>query len=119
MTLQHLRGCGLLLQRLPQFVEQPRVLDGDDRLRGEVLQQFDLLVGERPHLLAVDAEHADKLAILEHRNVDQRAGAAALREDDRRLLAGEVAFVLPKIGNLQRRFTGRDARQRIARRREK
>ena len=26
----------LLLQRLPQFVEQPRVLDGDDGLGGEV-----------------------------------------------------------------------------------
>ena len=31
-------GCGsLLLQRLAQFVEQPRVLDGDDGLSGEVL----------------------------------------------------------------------------------
>ena len=44
MTLQHLRGRGLLLQRLgeivgalAQLVEQPRVLDGDDGLRGEVL----------------------------------------------------------------------------------
>ena len=44
MTLQHLRGRGLLLQRLAQivgaltqFVEQPRVLDGDDGLRREVL----------------------------------------------------------------------------------
>ena len=104
--LEHVGGRGLLLQRsvigaLAQFVEQPRVLDGDDGLGGEVLQQLDLLVGERPHLLAVDAEHADKLAILEHRNVDQRAGAAALRDDDGRLLAGEIGFVEPQIGNLQ------------------
>ena len=35
---------------LAQFVEQPRVLDGDDGLGGEVLHQLDLLVGERPHL---------------------------------------------------------------------
>src|SRR6516162_7556476 len=42
---KHFRGRGLLLQRfreivgaLAQLVEQPRVLDGDDRLRGEVLQ---------------------------------------------------------------------------------
>ena len=34
-------------------LEQPRVLDGDDGLGGEVLNQLDLLVGERPHLLAV------------------------------------------------------------------
>ena len=62
MTFSTSRGRGLLLQRfgeivgaLAQFVEQPRVLDGDDGLRGEVLHQRDLLVGERPHLLAVDA----------------------------------------------------------------
>ena len=30
-----------------QLVEQPCVLDGDDGLRGEVLDQLDLLVGER------------------------------------------------------------------------
>ena len=33
-------------------VEQPRVLDGDDSLGGEVLHQLDLLVGERADLLA-------------------------------------------------------------------
>ena len=37
-----------------QLVEQPRVLDGDHGLGGEVLNQLDLLIGERPHLLAVD-----------------------------------------------------------------
>ena len=30
-----------------QFVEQSRVLNGDDGLGGEVLHQLDLLVGER------------------------------------------------------------------------
>ena len=35
-----------------QLVEQPRILDGDDGLRGEILDQFDLLVGEWQHLLA-------------------------------------------------------------------
>src|SRR5580704_12273523 len=40
-------GCGrLLLQRLSEFVEQPRVLDGDDGLGREVLDEFDLLVSE-------------------------------------------------------------------------
>ena len=32
------------------LLEQPHVLDGDTRLVGEGLRQFDLLVGERPHL---------------------------------------------------------------------
>src|ERR1017187_3747814 len=43
---QHIRGGRLLLQRFTQVVEQPRILDGDDGLRGEVLNQLDLLVAE-------------------------------------------------------------------------
>ena len=75
--LQHLGGRGLLLQRfgeivgaLAQLVEQPRVLDGDDGLGGEVLHQLDLLVGERAHLLAVDDDGADQFVVLEHRHGD-------------------------------------------------
>ena len=34
--LEHVGGGGLLLQRFAQLVEQPRVLDGDDGLGGEV-----------------------------------------------------------------------------------
>ena len=37
---QDLAACGLLLQRFLRLVEQPRVLDGDDRLRGKRLQQL-------------------------------------------------------------------------------
>ena len=51
MTLQHLGGRGLLLQRfgqivgaLAQLVDQPRVLDRDDGLGGEGLEQRELLV---------------------------------------------------------------------------
>ena len=44
--LQHLGGRGLLLQRFAQLVKQARILDRDDGLRGEVLNQLDLLVGE-------------------------------------------------------------------------
>ena len=50
---QHLGGRGLLLQCLARLGDQPRVLHRDDRLRREVLQQRDLLVGERPDLVAV------------------------------------------------------------------
>ena len=32
--------------------------------------QLDLLVGERPHFLAVDGDHADQLVLLEHRYAD-------------------------------------------------
>ena len=85
MTFSTSRGRGLLLQRfaeivgaLAQLVEQPRVLDGDDGLGGEVLHQLDLLVGERPDLLAIDDDSADQLVVLEHRHAQERARAAEL-----------------------------------------
>jgi hypothetical protein len=43
--------CSSPFTRLGQ---EPRVLDRDHRLRREVLQQRDLLLGERPDFLAVD-----------------------------------------------------------------
>ena len=47
MTLQHVRCRRLLLQRLAQFGEQPRILDGYHGLGGKVLQQRNLLFGKR------------------------------------------------------------------------
>ncbi|MGC2080348.1 MAG: hypothetical protein WA728_30910 [Xanthobacteraceae bacterium] len=44
--LEHIGGGGLLLQRFAQFIQQPRVLDGDGRLVGEGFYKLDLLVGE-------------------------------------------------------------------------
>ena len=44
--LEHVGGGGPLLERLTQLVKQPRVLYGDDGLRGEICDQLDLLVGE-------------------------------------------------------------------------
>ena len=52
-----------------QLVEQPRVLDGDDGLSGEVCHQLYLLIRERPYLLTVDPDGPDQLAFVEHRHV--------------------------------------------------
>src|SRR5262249_7222353 len=67
---KNLAGCRLLLQRFGestvpslQFLEEPHVLDRDDRLVGERLQQRDLLLGERPHLGAADLNRADRDAL--------------------------------------------------------
>src|SRR6202043_4163905 len=49
--LQHLGGRGLLLQSLARLGQEPRVFHRDDRLRREVLQERDLLVGERSDFL--------------------------------------------------------------------
>jgi hypothetical protein len=62
--LEHVGGRGLLLQRFAQLVEEAHVLDRDDGLRGEVLDQLDLLVGEGPNLLAVDIDDADQFFVL-------------------------------------------------------
>ena len=57
MTPKNLTRRSLLLQRLGdlaialfQFLEQPHVLDGDDRLVGEGFEQLDLRRGEGTHL---------------------------------------------------------------------
>ena len=70
--------CSECLARLG---DQPRVLHRDYRLRGEVLQQRDLFVGERPHLLPVDAIMPSSLSSCRrgtHSNVpaDRRVSSA-------------------------------------------
>jgi hypothetical protein len=54
--LQHLGGRGLLLQRLARLGDQPRVLDRDHRLRCEVFEQRDFLIGIRPDLSSLCAD---------------------------------------------------------------
>ncbi|MFY9600972.1 MAG: hypothetical protein WAR02_12120 [Pseudolabrys sp.] len=73
------------MQRFPQFAQQACVLDGDNGLGREVLHKVDLLVGERPHLLAIHGNRANEFALLEHwhRHKGPRA-----REFDERNYAG-------------------------------
>ena len=69
-----------------QLVEQPRVLDRDHRLGGEIGHQFNLLVGKWCDLLTIDPDHADQCLILEHRDYDDGASAAKVGDgDDRRI----------------------------------
>jgi hypothetical protein len=80
---EYLRGRGLLLQGLrqivgaqAQFVEQPRILDGNDGLRGKVLHQLNLLVGEGTNFLSIDDKGTNELVVLHHRDSDQRSRTA-------------------------------------------
>src|SRR5204863_5656493 len=77
---QHLGGRGLLLQRFARLGDQPRVFHRDDRLRREVLEQRNLLVGERINLLAVDRDQAEKRVLFTKRNHELGSGAADLSE---------------------------------------
>src|SRR5262249_39218662 len=95
--LEHVRGGGLLLQRFPQLVEQPRVLDGDDGLGGEVLHQIDLFVAEWSDLLAIDDDRADKVVLLQHRCDEQRASARQVGNGNRRWGALEVSRRRPSV----------------------
>ena len=78
--LKQFSGRGLLFQCLALFSQQPRVLDCDHCLGGEVLQQRDLLAGECAHLLAVETEEADGRLVSEKRYMENCACAPQIGE---------------------------------------
>ena len=55
-------------------MQQARVFDRDDGLGRKTLDQRDLLLGKRPHLLAIDSDDADNLFFLQHRHGNKGAG---------------------------------------------
>jgi hypothetical protein len=83
---EDLGGRRLLLERLLRLVEQPDVLDRDDRLGGEDLQELDLPIGERPNFGPPDANRPDGLGPAEQRN----SGDRALVSDDSELVAVDL-----------------------------
>src|SRR6516164_5175205 len=109
---QHFRRGRLLLQRLPQFIEQPRVLDGDDGLRGEVLHQCDLFIGERPHLLSIHINRADELAFLEHWHAHQGPYARYFDEANYGIPFRDVGLIGSKVRDVDYLFCAGDAVER-------
>src|SRR5262249_46322885 len=93
--LEDIGGRGLPLQRFPKLVGQAAVLNRDNGLSGEVLDQLDLLVGERADFLAIDDNAADQLILLEHWHLNERARPREL--DQRRTC---VWLFRRAIGNL-------------------
>src|SRR3984957_21026525 len=63
--LEDLGGRGLPFERLAGFRDEPRVLDRDYRLCAEILQQGDLLVGERVDVLSVRPTCPAQLVVFE------------------------------------------------------
>ena len=76
-NLQDLGSRGLLFQGLACLGQEARVFHRDDRLRREILQQRDLLVGKRPDLLAIAGDCAEQPAVLAQRQHEVGAHAAA------------------------------------------
>src|SRR6516162_4112255 len=66
--LQNLGSRGLLFQRLTRLGDEPRILYCDDSLRREVLQQRDLLVGERTDFPAVEMKDAKQRGVFAKRH---------------------------------------------------
>src|SRR5271165_1050794 len=67
-------GCALgeVSRALAQFIEQPRILYGDDGLSSEVLHQRDLLVCKGTSFLAVHREGTDEFIFLQHWDAHHR-----------------------------------------------
>ena len=72
---QDFGGGVLSLQCLPGLVEQPRVLDGDDRLVCEALQECELVDGERYRPVALNHKGTDCLPLAPKRRTDYYADA--------------------------------------------
>src|SRR5262249_324019 len=83
-----------------ELVEQAGVLNSNNGLAGKALNQFDLLVGEWPHLLAIDSDHSDQIIVLEHGDAEQRACAGHIREFDGGWIAVEIALHCFDVSNL-------------------
>ena len=73
---QHLRRCGLMLQRFLRLVEQPHVLDRNHGLIGEGQQQVDIAPGKRSRFLARDTDSADRACGAPKRHHDPAAEAS-------------------------------------------
>src|SRR5262249_25925783 len=110
--LEHVGGGGLLLQRVPQLVEQARVLDRNDGLGSEVRDQLDVLVGEGAYFLAIDGDGADQLALLQHRHQQQRPGAAEVGQLHERCKPFAVSRFRRDVGDLEHLSRSREAAKR-------
>ncbi len=78
MTLSTSAVAVCCCKRFAQLAEQARILDGDDGLCGEVLDQLDLLVGERLHLLTINSNRSDQHIIFEHWHENDCTSAAEI-----------------------------------------
>jgi len=77
--LQHLRRRGLLLQclgkivrALAQFIEQPRVLNGDDGLGSKGPEKRNLFLCERLNFTTSNLDCSDRDSLTQQRNTSRR-----------------------------------------------
>ena len=107
---EHLGRRGLLLQGFARLGDQSRVLHRNDRLRRKILQQRDLLVGERANLLSIKNDKPENVAVPAERRHERRAGATEINETTTVLVASTVGFLFLQIENVGDELTFQDAR---------
>ncbi len=73
-----LARLGELAALVLDFVEQPDILDGDASLVGECRHQLDLPVGEGPHLISQQSDHANRPPFTQQWHAENRAEADCL-----------------------------------------
>jgi hypothetical protein len=103
------------LQRLAQLIQQPRVLNGNDGLRGEVLNQLDLLVGEGSDFLPVEDERTDEPFVLKHRHIEKSAGTGGFDQPNHPGIPFGIGAFSSKVGYVDCFFGGSHASKRIMR----
>src|SRR5262249_8976735 len=111
----NLGGRSLLRQRLaqiictlPQLVEEPRVLDGDDGVRDKILDHPVLLGSEGADFLTEHINRADQLIVLEHRNGKYGPITAEFDGRDDKWIAIDVGLHHPGVSDLGYLLRGRD-----------
>src|SRR5260221_12428836 len=107
--MQTLGGGCLLVERLVGLSNDLRILHRDDRLSREILQQRDLLVGERADFPAVDANLAEDLIVLSKRDGQQGSHAGQFDGATQRWPSGKVDRVLLDIGEIDNVCTINDS----------
>jgi hypothetical protein len=97
-------ACHLeLLALVLDLSEQPRVLDGDDRLVGEGLEQLHAGVGECGHVAVSDVDDADRLPGADHGHPDRAPHAPGPVDLPHRGRRPEIGL---DVGEIEHRAVG-------------
>ena len=97
-------ACHLELPALVlDLSEQPRVLDGDDRLVGEGLKQLHAGVGECGHVAVSDVDDADRLPGADHGHPDRAPHAPGPVDLPHRGRRPEIGL---DVGEIEHRAVG-------------
>ena len=94
LDFAHLVGDALfkLSVQLVEIIEQPRILNGDDCLRGKILHQLNLLLGKWSDLLAHNTDCTDELIFPQHRHAECGSKSTKLNGSNYKSMAVVVGF---------------------------